>query len=136
MKTRPVPLTHKCPLCGVPVHGICGVELSKELTGGKALPVTWETACYCCYGRGYADTLKPFTMEKWNVDEADRLLGIVAECHRRKEAVKRMQDADGTASFVGTKERSNNASIVGPKEQDGTATANDAINGWHPYRYY
>jgi len=64
-------------------------------------------------------------MEKWNVDEADRLLGIVAECHKRKEAVKRKQDADGTASFVGTKER-NNASIVGPKEQDGTATATTA----------
>ena len=72
-----------------------------------------------------------------------RLLGIVAECHKRKEVVKRKQDADGTASFVGTKER-NKAFIVGPKDQDGTATAaaaygiatantygaaNDATNG-------
>ena len=82
MKTRPVPLTHKCPLCGVPVHGICGVELSKELTGGKALPVTWETLCYCCYGtrRGYADTPKAFT--RYHVQRTARAMPLNADGNR------------------------------------------------------
>jgi hypothetical protein len=90
MKSCPVPLTHKCPLCGVDVHGVCGVALNEERTGGKSIPVTcWKTLCFCCCGRGYVDALKAFTMQEWKKDQANRLLGIVAECHKWKETVKR-----------------------------------------------
>ena len=53
-------------------------------------------------------------MARWNVDHADRLLGIVAECHKRKEVVKRKQQgaADGTASFVGLKNETTLLSVV------------------------
>ena len=114
----------------LPVHGICGVELNKKATSGKALPAAWETLCFCCHGRGYLETLKTLTMEKWNVDKKTRLLGTVAQptSGRRQQQQGKQDHAAGTASFVGIEEE-NNAIVVGPEERDGAAAPAAAVVG-------